>query len=56
MDNKEISKEVKGIMVKMQGAMNLLKDGKQILVNNKLLGIQQKLNILLLNLNKESDK
>ena len=55
MDSKEVSKEVRDIMAKVQGAMNLLKEGKQVLVNNKLLGIQQKLNILLSNLSKEPD-
>lgn len=52
----EVSKEVKDVMAKVQGAINLLKDGKQVLVNNKLLGIQQKLNSLLLRLEKLSDK
>jgi hypothetical protein len=53
MDNIDVSKEIKDTMAKVQGAINLLKDGKQVLVNNKLLGIQQKLNTLLLNLEKK---
>lgn len=47
MDNQEILKEVKDTLAKVQGAINLLKDGKQILVSRKLFGIQQKLSALL---------
>jgi len=43
MDNKELVSEIKEIWCKTQEAINLLKDGKQIIACNKLLGITQKL-------------
>jgi len=43
METQDILKEIRDTIAKTQGAINLLKDGKQIMVNNKLLGIQQKL-------------
>lgn len=54
MDILEIKKEVRDTLAKVQGALNLLRDGKQVLVNNKLLGIQQKLSSFLSKLENDS--
>jgi hypothetical protein len=46
MENQEIVKEIKETMAKVQGSSNMLMNGKIILAYNKLLGINQKLGLL----------
>ena len=43
MEKEELKNEVRDCIIKNQNAMTILKDGKQILAYNKLLGLNQKL-------------
>jgi hypothetical protein len=46
MDKEMILSAIKDSMIKIQNILNLLKDGKQILAYNKILGLNQKLELL----------
>ena len=41
--NEEIKEDIKSIRCKVESAINILKDGKQIVTYEKLLGIRDKL-------------
>ena len=48
--NKELEKELKETIGKIQGSINILRSSPVILAYNKLVGINQKLTMLLSNL------
>lgn len=47
MDNQEIIKEVKDMMAKIEGSLNLLRQSPDIITYNKLLGMRQKWGVFL---------
>lgn len=47
MNNTQLQQEIKDCIIKNQNAISMLKDGKQILAYNKLLGLNQKLQSIL---------
>ena len=50
MDNEIILEDVRDVRIKLESAINLLKDGKTIVTYERLLGIKDKLNRLMIKL------
>jgi hypothetical protein len=55
-EKKEIQKELKEVLIKLQGSTNLMKDGRYIIAYQKLNGIQQKLSCLLNKITHENNQ
>jgi len=53
--NEEIKEDIKNIRCKVESAINILKDGKQIVTYEKLLGIKDKMARLAVKVEKLSE-
>ena len=53
---KEIEDEIHSVLCKLEDSLFLLRDGKQILANNKLLGIRQKIFVIYKNIKKYNER